>query len=85
MNRNFSFPYVEILRIYLCALLRSEIYNTLRKQSRREVVSYRFTDLLSYCRAVVLHRRLTAAGQYVLLSLALQIFNAFCQRISNEL
>lgn len=51
----------------------------------KEVVSYRFTDLLSYCRAVVLHRRLTAAGQYVLLSLALQIFNAFCQRISNEL
>lgn len=51
----------------------------------KEVVSYRFTDLLSYRRVVVLHRRLTAAGQYVLLSLALQIFNAFCQRISNEL
>lgn len=50
MNRNFSFPYVEILRIYLCAFLRSEIYNTSRKQFRREVVSYRFTDLLSYRR-----------------------------------
>ncbi len=50
MNRNFSFPYVEILRIYLRAFLRSEIYNTLRKQFRREVVSYRFTDLLSYRR-----------------------------------
>ena len=51
----------------------------------KDAVSYRFTDLLSYRRAVVLHRQLTAAGQYVLLSLALQIFNAFCQRISNEL
>lgn len=50
MNRNFSFPYVEILRIYLCAFLRSEIYNTLRKQFRREAVSHRFTDLLSYRR-----------------------------------
>lgn len=50
MNRNFSFPDVEILRIYLCAFLRSEIYNALRKQSRREVVSHRFTDLLSYRR-----------------------------------
>lgn len=50
MNRNFLFPYVEILRIYLCAFLRSEIYNTLRKQFRREVVSYRFMDLLSYRR-----------------------------------
>ena len=50
MNRNFSFPYVEILRIYLRAFFRSEIYNTLRKQFRREVVSYRFTDLLSYRR-----------------------------------
>ena len=50
MNLNFSFPYVEILRIYLCAFLRSEIYNALWKQSRREVVSYRFTDLLSYRR-----------------------------------
>jgi|GEM_PF-2294569 len=48
MNRNFSFPYVEILRIYLCASLRSEIHNALRKQSRKEAVSYRFTDLLSY-------------------------------------
>lgn len=50
MNRNFSFPYVEILRIYLRAFLRSEIYNTLRKEFRREAVSYRFTDLLSYRR-----------------------------------
>lgn len=50
MNRNFSFLYVEILRIYLCAFLRSEIYNTLRKQFHREAVSYSFTDLLSYRR-----------------------------------
>lgn len=50
MNRNFSFPYVEILRICLCAFLRSEIYNTLRKQFRREAVLYRFMDLLSYRR-----------------------------------
>lgn len=50
MNRNFLFPDVEILRIYLRAVLRSEIYNTLRKQFRREAVSYRFTDLLSYRR-----------------------------------
>ena len=50
MNRNFSFPDVEILRIYLRAVLRSEIYNTLREQFRSEAVSYRFTDLLSYRR-----------------------------------
>ena len=50
MNRNFSFPYVEILRIYLCASFRTEIHNALRKQSRREAMSYRFTDLLSYRR-----------------------------------
>lgn len=50
MNRNFLFPYVEILRIYLYAYLRSGIHNALREQSRRKAVSYRFTDLLSYCR-----------------------------------
>lgn len=50
MNWILSFPYVEILRIYLCAFLQSEIYNALKKQNRREVVSYRFTDLLLYRR-----------------------------------
>lgn len=51
----------------------------------KEAVSCRLTDLLSYRRVVVLHRRLAAAGLYVFLSLPLPIFNVFCQRISNEL
>lgn len=51
----------------------------------KEAVSCRLTDLLSYRRVVVLHRRLAATGLYVFLSLPLPILNVFCQRISNEL
>ena len=51
----------------------------------KEAVTYRFTDLLSYRRVVVQHRRFTAMRLYGVILLALQILDALRQRISNEL
>lgn len=51
MNRNFSFPYVEILRIYLYAFLRSEIYKYIKEtipQRSGVVQIYGFTVVSSY-------------------------------------
>ena len=63
------------------------IYGTDGSDSRcgKDAVSYRFTDLLSYCRIDILHRRFTAMCLHVGVSTVLQIFDALCLRTSNEL
>ena len=75
---------IEALRIY-----RSEsalLYLTDGSDSRcsKDAVAYRFTDLPSYRRAVVLLPRFTAIFAYAVQSLVQQVRKALNLRVNNE-
>ena len=76
---------IEALRIYRSEPAQPCLTDGSDSRCGKDAVSYRFTDLLSYRRVVVQHRRFTAMRLYGVILLALQILDALRQRISNEL
>lgn len=75
---------IEALRIYRSEPVPPYLTNGSGSRCGKDAVLYRFTDLPSYRRAVVLLPRFTAILAYAVQSLVQQVRKAMNLRVSNE-